>query len=99
MLTDLRGRVCSHRMCSICRTLDREEAFIALTELWSEFPMTRDDLETLFSYLDVDNTGAHKHHTTHTHTHTHTHRRLRLGGIYKGGKVGERDIVIECVLI
>jgi len=44
--------------------------------------MTRDDFETLFSYLDADNSGAcentHKHSfslslslsLTHTHTHT-----------------------------
>ena len=42
--------------------------------------MTRDDFETLFSYLDVDNSGVCGNtHTlflslSHSHSHTHTER-------------------------
>ena len=65
--------VFSLHVFSICSTLDRDEAFLALTELWGESPLTRDDFETLFSFLDADISGVHTH--THTHTPTHTHTR------------------------
>ena len=41
--------------------------------------MTRDDFETLFSYLDSDNSGAHKQHTQIAHKHTNTHAHTHTG--------------------
>ena len=40
------------------RTLDRDETLSALREVWGEVPISVDDFETLFSFLDADGSNS-----------------------------------------